>query len=179
MNNIILIILLISLCVASPIYAFSDSSWLNFENTYNDAVINRPVTNKEFDKALEQKKSKSANKKQKKNKFKKPEGSPTSTITFEDSRNSSSPLSLLRLTCNVVFNGKIIQNGYYLVDYDKNSITLFQGENMIAKFKAVQSKTDKFLEEKTIKTEIINNSIVKISIFHYNSKVTGYLKIIK
>lgn len=151
--------------------------WENLINRFNENTFGKPITPKEFEEAIKTIKKYSKNKKKKKKKrkhkknknqkeeFQQKGTSPEKPLTVDRPASSS---RLFRLSSDVIYNNKVINNGFYLVDLlieDKNYyIVLKQGYNTIIKIKSSVINDKKAFEGKkeNVFLEVFDSKLLKI-----------------
>lgn len=150
-----IILFLILSIFALPICA-EEVDWSKYDNIDNAWDGQKVITNKQLEEtmnALEAKKNKKMNR-QKEKAIRKVKGSSLhdNMDAHKDSIESQTPLEeaeecqVINIPVNFIFNGKIIDCGFYKVVGEKKDdgvyLELYQAHNLVAKIKARETKDD-------------------------------------
>lgn len=176
----ILFCILFTFIVICPVYAEEQANtqdttdWGYYADLYDKAGLSKPVSQEEFDKAIEtvkkyqKSKTKTKDKGKDKNTSKKPQKGRmmNNKPVVYDIPAYSDPL--LRLPVDVIYEDNIIPTGFYLVekikDNDKYILRLKQENKPIADIEATKtSNPEEIIQQSSVGTEIIDKEHIKIN----------------
>jgi hypothetical protein len=182
MKKIYLIVIYIFISIGCCHYVFADETgWDQIMTDYDKNRIDKPVTQQEFDKAIQD--VKKFEKKKKKKQIKKEaelqENVPNFTPQLKYDKSIEYSENLLRLPVSIVHNGNTIKDGFYLAKRIKDNDTfylLIQQGNTVYKInmQRIENNDDREL----VKTEIIDNKYLKITYQDFLYTLINYFPII-
>ena len=193
-----LAISLIILAVLSGCYVYADDFFDNYTGIDNAWDNQKPITNDEFEKAIDTLTAKQKKKEEKarKKKIKKISGGgtslhkglePTSEILKQESLNDKGDIEgrLLNIPVDVIVDGKILEKGFYNVYGEKASnneivLSLYQAHNLMGKIKGYPTKDDYESEDiDFVKITPYNDNYLKIMFGSLKFNAYGYLRYIQ
>ena len=192
MNKKCFHLLLILFFVSSP--AFSDDFFDAYSGINNSWIQNKPVTNQEFEKAIEtlQADQKKKEAKAKKKKIKKVSGGgtslhsnldPSAEILSQDPvKDKKNEGRLLNIPVNMVIDNKLLEKGFYNVYGEKDKdgnvyLNFYQSQYLAGKVKAIETDND-WNEENIDFVNYIpcDNNTIKVIFGSLNFNAYAYIR---
>ncbi|MDD3593369.1 MAG: hypothetical protein PHX18_01955 [Candidatus Gastranaerophilales bacterium] len=175
------ILLLFFIAVLFVPCAFADDdegNWQKYIDVYDSGGLDKPVTQKEFEKAIDT--VKGLQKKKKKPKLKKDEFPEPFAINEPIQVDNT---NVVKVTSRLYYDGQIVPVGFYKITAKKEEdgfyINLVQGQSDMVKVKAQKVNYMSFCPTKTncIQTEVYKEKYFKIYYKDIDNALVGFLAI--